>query len=190
MKLNIKNSGLPINRIVLISLMTAIICVVSPFAIVVPISPVPLSLSTFAIYLTIIILGGKDVVISVALYVMIGFVGLPVFTGFSGGAAKIMGPTGGYIIGYIFLALVSTLVIDEKAKYFKMFLGLALGTIVLYIFGTLWLAKESNMSFKAALLAGVLPFVVGDIMKIILSILIGVKVRERLLKSGIIKKWN
>ena len=185
-----KNGSLPISRIVSISLMTAILCIVSPFAVAVPISPVPISLSTFAIYLTIIILGGKDAVTSVALYVILGFIGLPVFTGFSGGAAKIMGPTGGYIIGYIFLTLVSTLVIDEKAKYFKMFLGLAFGTIVLYIFGTLWLAKESNMSFKAALLAGVLPFVVGDIIKIILSILIGVKVRERLLKSGIIKKWN
>ena len=91
-----------INRIVSIALMTAVICVISPFAIAIPVSPVPISLATFAIYLTVIILGWEDGTISVLVYVLLGFAGAPVFTGFTGGAGKVLGPTGGYIIGYIF----------------------------------------------------------------------------------------
>ena len=76
---------------------------------------------------------------------MLGFIGLPVFTGFSGGAAKIMGPTGGYIIGYFFLTLVSTLVIDEKAKYFCIAI---LSNRIAYWY---WTAIGDGFHFNAAI---------------------------------------
>lgn len=202
---------------VLIALMTAIICVIAPFAIIIPISPVPISLATFAIYLTIIILGWKDGVISVVLYVFLGFAGAPVFTGFTGGAAKILGPTGGYIIGYIFLAFIEGAFVDGARKtrpyeegsasvrpYEEGFasvrpyesvgasytsapilLGMVIGTVVLYIFGTIWLMWQAGLTLVAAFSAGVLPFIVGDIVKMFVALFVGTKIRKVLIKSGL-----
>lgn len=213
----IRSNNLGIKKIVSIALMTAIICVLSPFAIVIPVSPVPVTLTTFAIYLTAIILGGVDGLISVIVYVLLGFAGAPVFTGFAGGAVKVLGPTGGYIIGYIFLAIVEGAFVEmvrarsaspyesegegrsydsERTHHYEkgkscstsllIFLGMLLGTIVLYIFGTLWLAKQAGMSLVAAFFAGVLPFVVGDIIKMIAALFVGTKVRNILLKNNLI----
>lgn len=205
-----------INRIASIALMTAVICVLSPFAIAIPVSPVPISLATFAIYLTVIILGWEDGTISVLVYVLLGFAGAPVFTGFTGGAGKVLGPTGGYIIGYIFLALIEGVFVDgaRRARPYKeglrtrsplrdgnrpheeavgasytsatILLGMLLGTIVLYIFGTIWLMRQAGLTLVAAFSAGVLPFIVGDIVKMIVALFAGTKIRNALVKSNLI----
>ena len=146
--------------------MTAVICVLSPFAIAIPVSPVPISLATFAIYLTVIILGWEDGTISVLVYVLLGFAGAPVFTGFTGGAGKVLGPTGGYIIGYIFLAFIEGAFVDgaRRARPYKEglrkrsplqngvspLLGMVLGTIVLYVIGTIWLMRQAGLTVVAA----------------------------------------
>lgn len=173
-----------VKKIVSIALMTAVICVISPFAIAIPVSPVPVSLATFAIYLTVIILGLKDGTISVMVYVLLGFAGAPVFTGFTGGAGKVLGPTGGYIIGYIFLALIEGVFVE--GAHAKIFLGMVLGTIVLYVFGTLWLAKQAGLTLVSAFSAGVLPFAIGDIAKMIIALFAGTKIRNALIKSNLL----
>lgn len=175
-----------VNRIVSIALMTAIICVLSPFAIMIPVSPVPISLSTFAIYITVIILGWKDGTISVLLYVLLGFAGAPVFTGFSGGVGKVLGPTGGYIIGYVFLALIEGAFVDRARRAAIILLGMLFGTIVLYIFGTMWLMRQAGITLVAAFSAGVLPFIAGDIVKMIVALFVGIKIRNALIKSKLI----
>lgn len=196
------NRSLRINRIVSIALMTAIICVISPFAIAIPVSPVPISLATFAIYLTVIILGWEDGTISVLVYVLLGFAGAPVFTGFTGGAGKVLGPTGGYIIGYIFLAFIEGAFVDgaRRANPYEgglrtrsplqysicTLLGMVVGTIVLYIFGTIWLMRQSGLTLVAAFSAGVLPFIAGDIVKMIIALFMGTKIRTALVKSNLI----
>ena len=167
-----------IKDIIIIALMAAVICVLSPFSITIPISPVPISLATLAIYLTMMILGGTKGTISVIIYVFLGFIGAPVFTGFSGGVGKVLGPTGGYIIGYIFLAIISGMFIDNFKYKWWQFFGMVVGTIVLYIFGTLWLAFETSMTFKEALLAGVIPFIPGDIVKMIIALYVGTKIKN------------
>ena len=179
------NGNLKINRIVSIALMTAVICVLSPFAIAIPVSPVPISLATFAIYLTVIILGWEDGTISVLVYVLLGFAGAPVFTGFTGGAGKVLGPTGGYIIGYIFLSFIEGIFVD-KARKARPLLGMVLGTIVLYVFGTVWLMRQAGLTLVAAFSAGVLPFIVGDIVKMIIALFAGTKIRSALVKSNLI----
>lgn len=189
-----RSSKLEIKRIILIALMTAIICVISPFSVVIPISPVPISLATFAIYLTVILLGCKDGTLSVFTHVLLGFAGAPVFTGFTGGVAKVLGPTGGYIIGYVFLALIEGLFVEGartstvSASYTsaKVFLGMLLGTIVLYAFGTFWLAKQSGMTLAAAFFAAVVPFIIGDIVKMIVALFVGTKIRNVLIKNNLI----
>lgn len=171
-----KVSNKKIKCIVIIALMTAILCVISPFSIVLPVSVVPVSLATFGIYLIVYVMGLKIGLASVILYVLLGFVGLPVFTGFSGGVVKVLGPTGGYIIGYIFLALIEGIFVDRFSEMWIKVLGMVLGTIVLYLFGTLWLSYQSNMTFLEAICVGVLPFILGDVFKIIIAVLLGGKI--------------
>ena len=196
----IRSNNLGIKKIVSIALMTAVICVLSPFAIAIPISPVPVSLATLVIYITLMVLGKCDGTISVMVYVLLGFAGAPVFTGFTGGAVKVLGPTGGYIIGYIFLAIVEGAFVEmvraRSARPYEsegkgsasamIFVGMLFGTLVLYIIGTLWLAKQSGVSLVAAFFAGVLPFVVGDVVKMIVALFVGTKIRNTLVKNNLI----
>ena len=83
--------------LVAIALMTAVICVLAPLSL--PIGPVPISMATLVLFLSIYVLGWKKATISVCLYILLGLVGVPVFSGFTGGVSKLAGATGGYIVG-------------------------------------------------------------------------------------------
>lgn len=182
-------SKLQINtkQMALISLMTAIICILAPFSIVLPISPVPISLGTLAIYFVLTVLGMKRGLISIALYLLLGLIGLPVFSGFMGGVGKLLGPTGGYLIGYLFMAFICGFFADRWHNHILInILGMILGTIVCYLFGTLWLAYQTNLTFISALATAVLPFIPGDIIKIAVATTIGYQVRKRLKKAALI----
>lgn len=176
-------------NIALIGLMAAVLCILGPLALPIPVSPVPISMGSFAVYLTAYILGLKKGTVSLCIYLLLGLVGLPVFTGFSGGIGKVLGPTGGYLVGYIFMTLICGFFVDRwKTNYGLIFLGMILGTLALYLFGTLWLAKLANMSFIAALGVGVIPFIPGDLAKIVITMLVAAPVRKCLWKAGILEK--
>lgn len=178
-------SRLSVKRITKIALCTAVLCILGPLSLPIPISEVPVALSILGIYLTIIILGMKDGTISIAIYLLLGLVGLPVFAGFTGGLAKLAGPTGGYLIAYIPMALIAGFFVSKfQRKIPAVVIGLALGTIVCYLFGTVWLMIALNLSFKAALMAGVIPFVPFDAAKMVISILIGLPVYKAVSKIG------
>ena len=130
------------------------------------------------IYLTIILLDKKSATISVAIYLLIGFVGLPVFAGFSGGAGKLLGPTGGYLIGYLAMSWIAGSVL-EKTEKLKV-VALVLGTIGLYLIGTVWLVVQSKLSFVSALSVGVIPFVIPDTIKIIVAVALGNSIKKRI----------
>ena len=170
---------------VIIALMAAVICVLGPLSISIPVSPVPISLANLAILFTVYVLGMKRGTISCLLYLLLGLVGLPVFSGFSGGAGKLLGPTGGYLIGYIFLALICGYFIDHFQNRAIHFIGMVLGTLVLYLFGTAWLAYLASMTFGQALAAGVIPFSPGDLAKIVIAMIAGPAVRKSLARAGI-----
>lgn len=170
-----------IYNMVLIAIMAAVLCVISPFSL--PIGPVPISLATLAIYVIIFILGWKKSTISVLVFLVIGLVGVPVFSGFSGGVGKVFGPTGGYLIGYLLLTIVAGLFIEKfEGKYYMYVIGLVLGTICLYALGTLWLAYQAGMSLYAALGAGVIPFIPGDIVKIVVACILGPVIAKQIKK--------
>ena len=95
-----------VKQLALVGLMTAVICVLGPLALNIPVSPVPISLGTLAIYFVVSVLGMKLGTISVIIYILLGLAGVPIFAGFTSGPGKLFGPTGGYIIGYIFMALI------------------------------------------------------------------------------------
>ncbi len=171
----------------LIGLMAAITCIMGPLSIPLPFNLVPISLTNLAIYFTMYILGMKKGTISYCIYLLIGLVGLPVFSAFTGGPGKLLGPTGGYLIGFIFLALISGFFIDKWSNnMFLCMVGMIIGTIVCYMFGTIWLAYQAHMNFVAALWAGVIPFIPGDLIKMIMAMLLGPQIRNRLKKAGVI----
>ncbi len=165
-----------------VSLLTALLCVISP--ITVPIGAVPLSLSTFMIYLFAYVAKTKVAIFAVLLYVLIGAVGLPVFSGYTGGVEKLVGPTGGFIIGYIFLVIFVCLFVnrfDEKRVFH--FVGMVIGTAVLYSLGVGWYCFQTKQSVWSAVIACVLPFLLGDAVKIGLSLYVGPILKNRIDKK-------
>jgi len=175
------------HQMALVGLMTALLCITAPFSLQLPFSPVPLSLATFSIYFCVMVLGIKLGGLSVCLYVLLGLAGLPVFSNFTGGAGRLLGPTGGYILGYIFLALVSGIFTDKwLRKPGMVFAGMSLGTATCYLFGTCWLSFQTSLSLSQAFLSAVAPFLVGDFIKIIGAMALGYRVRKRLTKANLI----
>ena len=175
---------LSVRQIAAIGIMAAATAILAPFSI--PIGPVPLSLTNLAIYFALYILGAKDGTLSYLVYLLIGLIGVPVFSGFTSGPEKLFGPTGGYLIGFIPMALFAGLVIDKFiAKPLICLAGMAAGTIICYGLGTAWLAYQASMDWKAALFAGVIPFIPGDLVKMILAMLIGPKIRSQLIRANL-----
>ncbi len=172
----------------IIALMAAVTCILGPLSITIPVSPVPISFTNLAIYLTVMILGWKKGVVSYLIYLLIGLAGVPVFSAFTSGPGKLLGPTGGYLIGFVFLALISGFFVEKfNGKIYMYAAGMVVGTAVTYAFGTIWLAYQAHMDFAAALMAGVIPYLPGDIVKILIAVFAGNEIRKRLAKAGFIE---
>lgn len=172
----VDNQKIKTKQMVLIALMTAVTCVLGPLSIPLPFSPVPISLTNFAIFLTIFVLGMKNGTISFIIYLLLGAVGVPVFSSFRGGLQVLAGPTGGYLIGFIFLALIMGFALDHfDRKLVPTIIGMIIGMAVCYAFGTVWLAKLLSLSFKEGLMMGVIPYLAGDVAKIIIAAIVGPK---------------
>lgn len=172
----VDNQKIKTKQMVLIALMTAVTCVLGPLSIPLPFSPVPISLTNFAIFLAIFVLGMKNGTISFIIYLLLGAVGVPVFASFRGGLQVLAGPTGGYLIGFIFLALIMGFALDHfDRKLVPTIIGMIIGMAVCYAFGTVWLAKLLSLSFKEGLMMGVIPYLAGDVAKIIIAAIVGPK---------------
>lgn len=171
-----------IQNLTITAFMAAIICIMGP--IVIPIGMVPMSFASLAIYFTVLLLDKKKATISVIIYLLIGLVGLPVFSGFAGGPGRIFGPTGGYLLGYPVLTWISGSLLAKCRKNKKtghlQFFSLMLGTVCLYVVGTIWLMKQGNLDVNSALSIGVYPFVIFDILKILVALMLGDAVKKRL----------
>ena len=172
----VDNQKIKTKQMVLIALMTAVTCVLGPLSIPLPFSPVPISLTNFAIFLAIFVLGMKNGTISFIIYLLLGAVGVPVFSSFRGGFQVLAGPTGGYLIGFIFLALIMGFALEHfDRKLVPTIIGMIIGMAVCYAFGTVWLAKLLSLSFKEGLMMGVIPYLPGDAAKIIIAAIVGPK---------------
>lgn len=166
-------------QLTLIGVMTAVTCILGPLSIPLPFSPVPISFTNLAVYLTVFVLGMKFGTISYVIYLLLGTVGLPVFSGFSGGLGKLVGPTGGYLIGFIFLALIAGFFVERfPGKRTYALIGMVIGTLVCYLFGTVWLSFQMDLRFSAGLAAGVFPYLPGDLIKIIAAGIVGPQLRN------------
>lgn len=170
-----------IRKMCVTAVFAAIICIFAPISI--PVGTfVPISLATLAIYIAAGMLDAKSSVAAVAVYILLGAVGLPVFSGFTGGVQKLLGVTGGYIFGYIPLAIIISLVCGKIHKRFAFPLSMLLGTVVLYFIGTVWFVAETDSAMGAALMTCVVKFIPGDIVKIIAASVLCINLRPRLAK--------
>ena len=164
-----------------------ITCILGPLS--VPIGQIPISLTNLVIYFTVFVLGIWAGTGSYGIYLLLGAVGLPVFSGFAGGLGKLLGPTGGYLIGFIFMALIGGAVIElSHRNIFLTMLGWVVGTAVAYAFGTVWFVYLMKCSVTYALTVCVYPFIGFDIVKIVIATLLGKTVRYAITKAGLIQK--
>ncbi|OPY37711.1 MAG: BioY family protein [Methanoregula sp. PtaU1.Bin051] len=138
-----------------------LICLASWISI--PFFPVPLTLQTLFVLLTAIVMH-RYAAIPVALYVLLGALGLPIFHNGLAGVGVLLGPTGGYLIGFIFAALIAGIAFENSSKTSRI-AGLAGATLAIYCCGITWLMISTGMEFLPSIMIGMLPFVPGDIVK-------------------------
>lgn len=146
------------------------------------IGPVPFTLQVFAIFLASLILPPKYAFLSLLVYDLLGAVGVPVFAGFSGGLSKFIGPTGGYLIAFPIAAFVISYINTKKPlknEIANSILALILGLAIIYIIGFLYLSWAAHMTLKQAFAAGVLPFIIPDIIKLAIAYLIARAIKSR-----------
>lgn len=149
--------------------------------ITIPLPFVPITGQTLAVGLAATILGSRYGSLSALLYMLIGAVGLPVFSGMSGGMGVIFGPTGGYIISFIFSAfLIGWYIEKTKATVVHAFIANIIGMIINLAFGTAWLKVFAELGWAEAFAAGFAPFIIGGIVKAFLASWVGIQVRSRL----------
>lgn len=157
--------------IVMVGLFAGILSIFAPISISLPFTTIPISLATFAVYLCGAVLGPVLGTASVAIYLLLGLVGVPVFSGYTAGIQRLMGPTGGYLIGYLFMAGLTGFTVRKlPKKYLGYPVGMLLGTIACYAVGTIWFVIQSGTKISAAMTMCVFPFIPGDILKMACAI--------------------
>ena len=163
----------------LCAIIAAFLCIVAPLS--VPIGPIPITLALFFVYLAGALLGWKRGLIAVAVYVLLGAVGLPVFSGYQGGIQKLLGVTGGYIVGYLPCVAIVGLAADKCAeKKWALPVAMVVGTIVLYFIGTVWFMITTKNTLAASLGMCVIPFLPGDAVKIVVATILAMMIRPRI----------
>lgn len=169
------------NKIAVTAITAAVICIFSPLSL--PMGVIPISLSTFAICLISCITPWKQSVAAVIIYILLGAAGLPVFSGFIGGAQQIAGLTGGFIISYIPCSLIVSFTVNKYPdKKYIYPISMAAGIAVCYLTGAAWYSLQTNTDFASALTVCVLPFIIGDAIKISIASTLGILLRKRLKK--------
>lgn len=158
------------------ALFAAIIAIFS--VITVKIGPVPITLSVFAVLFTAVVTGAKTGVTATVVYILLGAVGLPVFSGFRGGVSVLIGPTGGYIFSYILMALITGYVSGKSDKIIIRLAACLVSLLVCYIIGTAQYMFVAKQGISAALAACVYPFVLVDLVKCAAAVLIGGRVKK------------
>lgn len=177
--------------LVTIALVAAILCILAPISIPLAFTPIPITLGWFAVVLAGIVLGRRRGTVCVLVYILLGAAGLPVFSGYSGGLQRILGPNGGYLWGYLFLVWMTGFFVELCSRSLRRMMagaiaGALLGGIICYGLGTLWMALQMGMTFTEALWAGVIPFLPLDLVKIVIAVIACCPIRQALIAQGLL----
>ena len=177
------NGKLSARRMSYIALMAVVMCVCAwitiPFA-------VPFTMQTFGVFAALLLLGGRDGTLAIGLYLLLGIVGLPVFSGFRGGLGHLVGPTGGYIVGFLFTGLAHMLLepLTDRCRGAVRAALLFAEHALCYLVGTIWFtavlgSRGQDYGFFAALSVCVVPYLLPDLAKILLADFVSRRVRRR-----------
>jgi biotin transport system substrate-specific component len=169
--------------ITLVALFAALTAAGTFIAIPIPLSPVPIVLQNLFALLSGLILGPFLGAAAVGLYLIAGAIGIPVFAGASGGYRHIIGPTGGFLIGYLLCAFVAGLIAgkpDIEKKRHIIFIAIAAfaGLLAVYVPGVIRLKFALNASWTRAIAAGFIPFIIGDTIKGIIAVIVAPRLRK------------
>lgn len=163
-------------KIIYTAISAGLLCVISPFAL--PLGVVPVTLCTLLIYIFAYINEPKISILSVIVYIILGALGLPVFSSFSAGIGHIISPVGGFIVGYIPMVMILAFGFKRSQSGFKRILIMISATLVLYLIGVLWYIFSIKTDEYTAISISILPFLPGDILKIITAYYISPKIKS------------
>lgn len=161
---------LSVQELTTMALLAALLCVSSYISIQLPFSLVPITAQTLVINMVALLLKPKKAGITVCIWILLGIIGLPVFSGGKAGFGVIAGPTGGYIIGYLVAAILISVMKGNKNKIVRNVISVLVGIPIIYAVGLPWMKLVTNMDWKAAIVAGVLPFIAGDVIKCVVAV--------------------
>ena len=155
----------------------------------IPIGPVPIVLQNMLVYLAGLLLGSRWGLASVGVYLLAGACGLPVFAGGLGGIGRIIGPTGGYLIGYLpVVFIIGKISARSNPRVIFDVLAMICGSVALYAFGITWLKIVTGMTLAKTLAVGMVPFLIGDALKIAAAAAIAKVLRPVVRVSGTVSR--
>lgn len=161
------------------AIFASIMAILSQISIPIPFASVPITMQVFGVLLCGIILKSKLAFLSQIIYLLIGSIGIPVFSQMSGGIGILLGPTGGFLISFPIVAFIVGYFFELNESKLKLISGMFLGIIISYIIGTIQFCLITNTSFISGLIVCVLPFILVDLIKIILAYKIGLTLLKR-----------
>lgn len=173
-----KEASAKVRKMVLASLLASLTAASSLIAI--PIGPVPITLQTLFVLAAGGILGARWGAVSMSLYLLLGVAGLPVFAGGTSGVGRLLGPSGGYLFGFVLSAALVGLITERLKARTYLFLSTLAGLCLIYLLGSVWLSLVGRMPMDKALILGVLPFLPGDLVKAFGAALLMARWRSRI----------
>ncbi len=167
------------------ALLAAILCVSSYINIPLPFSPIPITAQLLVVNLIVLLLKPKKAMLTVGVWLLLGIFGMPVFSGGRGGLGVLVGPTGGFLISYLLVALTASFLCERcKKDYQKLLILVMMGIPLTYVIGVSWMKVLTNVDWSAAWTIGALPFLLGDILKAVAAVFIA-KPLYRVVKHGL-----
>ena len=171
-----------LKNIIISTIFASILCVLSPISI--PVGIVPITFASFVIYIIGALFKPIYAFLTVFIYIFIGVLGLPVFSYFQGGFHVLVGPTGGFIIGYLIAVLIISFIINiNKESKILYPISMLIGTLVVYIIGSIYYMLIMDVSLVASIIICIVPFIIGDIVKIILASTVVIILKDKIKTS-------
>ena len=174
-----KNKQLNIASMTKIALLTALLCVSSYFVIPLPFTPSVLSMHTIMVNIIGLILKPSEAIYTILIYLLMGVIGIPVFSGGSAGVGKLFGATGGFYFGFLFAVMAISLCKGKKRRLFRyIVVTVGLGLPIQHICAVLFMCFHNGFQVKSAIITISLPFLFGDMIKCIMASILGVKMNQ------------
>lgn len=168
-----------VGDITTIGLMVALLCVSSYIAFPLPFTPIMITSQTIIINLIALTMSVKNSALSIIVFYFIGAIGLPVFSGGRSGIGTLIGPSGGYFLGFLITVIIISLIKGKNLNFKKsIILTVFVGMTIIYICGAAWMGYYNGLSFMENIKVSILPFIPGDLIKCVLASFIGVRLNK------------